>query len=341
MKNDKIDKILFDGGYAQATSASSTTDKFAFNYYNQDHLGNNREVVDASGAVTQVTNYYPFGAPYADTTAVKGANLQPYKYNGKELDLMHGLNTFDYGACQYNPVTGRWDRMDPLCEKYYSTSPYVYCLNNPVRLIDPNGKDVTIIYTDGNGKIQNFKFDGTQSKCPNNSYVLAFIKTYNFLKSKGLGKNLVKAVTDHKYNIKLQNDDDGQGNAFNYEMNRVFWDPTHGKKFTNGGKQSAAVALEHEFDHAIDYNDHPTEYKNRRVIPDAQYDDAEERRVIEGSERLTVKALNEGIRYDHKGDYYITTLPTSTKEGIPHNFTRMRPVPNKPSLVQFIESLFH
>ena len=103
MKNGKIDKVLFDGGYAQATAVNKTTkDKFAFYYYNQDHLGNNREVVNAKGVVLQVTNYYPFGAPYADATAVKGANLQPYKYNGKELDLMHGLNTYDYGARQRN-----------------------------------------------------------------------------------------------------------------------------------------------------------------------------------------------------------------------------------------------
>lgn len=54
---------------------------------------------------------------------------------------MHGLNTYDYGARQYNPVTARWDRMDPLCEKYYNISPYAYCHNNPVMLVDPNGKD--------------------------------------------------------------------------------------------------------------------------------------------------------------------------------------------------------
>ena len=45
MKNGKLDKYLFEGGYAQASAATSTTDKFAFNYYNQDHLGNNREVI--------------------------------------------------------------------------------------------------------------------------------------------------------------------------------------------------------------------------------------------------------------------------------------------------------
>ena len=147
LKNGKIDKILFDGGYAQDTSANSTTDKFAFYYYNQDHLGNNREVVDAKGVVQQVTNYYPFGAPYVDATAVKCDSLQPYKYNGKELDLMHGLNTYDYGARQHDPILCRWDRIDPLCEKYYSTSPYAYCNNTPINALDPAGKDVYLFQT--------------------------------------------------------------------------------------------------------------------------------------------------------------------------------------------------
>ena len=54
---------------------------------------------------------------------------------------MHGLNTYDYGARQYNPVTARWDRMDPLCENFYSTSPYVYCGNNPSNMVDYDGCD--------------------------------------------------------------------------------------------------------------------------------------------------------------------------------------------------------
>ena len=74
MKNGKIDKVLFDGGYAQASVATKTTDKFAFNFYNQDHLGNNREVVDAKGVVQQFTIYEFDLAPYqADKQkAVKG-----------------------------------------------------------------------------------------------------------------------------------------------------------------------------------------------------------------------------------------------------------------------------
>ena len=59
---------------------------------NSYHLGNNDEVVDAKGVVQQVTNYYPFGAPYADASATLNPSLQAYKYNGKELDRVHGLN---------------------------------------------------------------------------------------------------------------------------------------------------------------------------------------------------------------------------------------------------------
>ena len=65
-----------------------------------------------------------------------------------ELDRMHGLDTYDYGARQYDPVLCRWDRMDPLCEKYYGVSPYMYCAGNPVNAIDLHGD--TIKWTQGN-----------------------------------------------------------------------------------------------------------------------------------------------------------------------------------------------
>ena len=135
-----IRRVLFEGGYATATHQSLTTYSFDYFYYNRDHLGNNREVVSASGQVQQVTNYYPFGAPYADAAATKGSAIQQYKYNGKELDVTHGLNTYDYGARQLDPILGRWDRVNPLAEKNYPTSPYVYCGNNPVNRVDKDGR---------------------------------------------------------------------------------------------------------------------------------------------------------------------------------------------------------
>jgi len=60
---------------------------------------------------------------------------------------MHGLNTYDYGARQYNPITARWDRVDPLCEDYYPHSQYAYCLGNPMRYMDIDGLFPTGIIT--------------------------------------------------------------------------------------------------------------------------------------------------------------------------------------------------
>jgi hypothetical protein len=54
---------------------------------------------------------------------------------------MHGLNAYDFEARHLDANIPRFTTMDPLCEKYYSVSPYAYCLNNPVRYVDPDGKD--------------------------------------------------------------------------------------------------------------------------------------------------------------------------------------------------------
>ena len=104
----------------------------------RDHLGNVREVVSEAGEVKQVNAYYPFGTPIH----ALGTNesQQRYKYNGKEFDELHGLNTYDYGARQYAPLLPLWDRVDPLAEKYYGVSPYAYCANNPVMFVDPDGR---------------------------------------------------------------------------------------------------------------------------------------------------------------------------------------------------------
>ena len=127
---------------ADTHSLLDDIDSFEPYFYNQDHLGNNREVVDNLGRIIQVTNYYPYGSPFCDSLSSLNASLQPYKYNGKEFDRMHGLNTYDYGARQYSPALPSWDRIDPLAEEHYSVSPYAYCNNNPIRFIDPDGRQI-------------------------------------------------------------------------------------------------------------------------------------------------------------------------------------------------------
>ena len=64
-----------------------------------------------------------------------------YKYNGKESQSFADINYLDYGARMYDPELGRWFNNDPLAEKYYTMSPYVYCANNPIKYIDPDGRD--------------------------------------------------------------------------------------------------------------------------------------------------------------------------------------------------------
>ena len=84
-------------------------------------------------------NYYPFGTPYSDGTSTHTA-MQPFKFGAKELDMTHGWHTYDFGARIYDPTLARWLSPDPMMEKYYPWSPYVYCGNDPVRYIDLDGK---------------------------------------------------------------------------------------------------------------------------------------------------------------------------------------------------------
>ena len=69
-----------------------------------------------------------------------------YKYNGKELQDELGLNMYDYGFRNYDPAIGRWMNIDPLAEKYYSTSMYTYVDDNPISSFDPNGLLIINIY---------------------------------------------------------------------------------------------------------------------------------------------------------------------------------------------------
>ena len=68
-------------------------------------------------------------------------------FSGKEDQsfLGAGIPLLDFGARMYNPAIARWTAADPLSEKYYGISPYVYCLNNPTNSFDPDGKAVWFI----------------------------------------------------------------------------------------------------------------------------------------------------------------------------------------------------
>jgi len=122
--------------------------------YLKDHLGNVRLTVsgcpeplvckNALPSIISENHYYPFGLKMegdwnANNTADPKVTDQ---YNGKEWVDDLDLNMNDYGARWYDPAVARWSSVDPLAEKYLGHSPYNYVLGNPVKYIDPDGRDV-------------------------------------------------------------------------------------------------------------------------------------------------------------------------------------------------------
>ena len=106
------------------------------------NLGSVRVVMAADGTAEQVNHYYAFGGLMGDSS---GGDVQKYKYNGKELDRFFGWDMLDYGARWYDSKLQCWSTPDPLAEKYYHLSPYVYCADNPINAIDPDGRKVVLV----------------------------------------------------------------------------------------------------------------------------------------------------------------------------------------------------
>ena len=149
-----LTKVLTPEGYVDYATPGKP-----YCYFRKDHLGSIREVDIYLGndrKVVQKTQYYPSGTPFLESFK---AGEQPYKFTGKEMITMHGLNWQDYGARWLDNVRLQWTSVDPLAEKYYSISPYAYCAGNPVNRIDPDGMSwgVTIEQRDGGNPPMNYQ----------------------------------------------------------------------------------------------------------------------------------------------------------------------------------------
>ena len=81
-------------------------------------------------------------------SAISDAVFQPLS-TGKEKDSETGY--YYFGARYYNPDLSLWLSVDPMADKYPNLSPYNYCAWNPVKLVDPKGKEIGDYY-DENGK---------------------------------------------------------------------------------------------------------------------------------------------------------------------------------------------
>ena len=70
------------------------------------------------------------------------SKINRWRFSGKEIQTLGGVNLVDFGARLYDDAIVRWSTQDALAEKYSGFSPYCYCSNNPISFMDPDGKDV-------------------------------------------------------------------------------------------------------------------------------------------------------------------------------------------------------
>lgn len=168
--NGKLTEILIDGGRI----VFDTDGNPDYQFYTSDHQGNVRIVSDMSGNIVQTNHYYPYGGLFVESSELFG---QRYRYNGKELDRMGGLDLYDYGSRKYDAALIRWTARDPAAEEYYSTSMYAYCAGNPMAFNDEQGKYITY-YNHANGRL----------------YLYSNGNFYHFREKKGNGRRVVETV---------------------------------------------------------------------------------------------------------------------------------------------------
>ena len=123
-------------------------------YYHSDHLGSASLITDCNGEEYQRIEYTPYGETWVEKTSNKGSEYLPYKFTGKEMDEETGL--YYYGARYLDPKYSRWISTDPALSDFVSGNSngssggiynptnlnlYHYGNNNPIKYVDPDGKD--------------------------------------------------------------------------------------------------------------------------------------------------------------------------------------------------------
>ena len=247
--------LLTEEGYVTLSDSK-------YHYYLKDHQGNNRVVISQSGTVEETNHYYPFGGAFASTS-----NVQPYKYNGKELDSKKGLNWYDYGARHYDAALGRCHTNDRFVEKYYSMSPYQYGANNPVNNIDVNG-DTIVVNPNPNGLIDNVRmFFGFDTKYQKD--VKADLQQLK-KDDKEIGEMIIE-LEKSKNVHSITRTERGKSNSSGFDREKAKKDIPQGsiinydpdvKTDINGNHRTPRIGLIHELQHSSDVDKGIMSYEN-------------------------------------------------------------------------------
>ena len=104
-----------------------------------DAIGSVEMVVDNRGSVEQHTGYYPYGEPWRNPAG------QPYLFGAKERRSYASLNDYDFHARFYTAANTLWHAPDSHAGNRPWMSPFTFCSANPIRRIDPSGKDDKVL----------------------------------------------------------------------------------------------------------------------------------------------------------------------------------------------------
>ena len=286
-----------------------------------DHLGSTNWVTDTLGKRYQHMLYKPWGELFVNQPTTEPANATRYTFSGKERDEETGYSYF--GARYYNSSLSIWLSVDPMSDKYPSTSPYTYCGNNPVRLVDPDGREIRIYYKEKQGfarlfeKRKYYVYTPGSSYDGENDYVSETVKALNYV-SAGDQKNVISTLADDKHIFKIK---EGKFDDEKYSplTRTITFNPHSGLKVLDdngnptGERQTPALGLLHELGHAF-------VKLTKAFVPnffnngDDQYDNKEDAWIIKNIETPAAKILNEGIRYNHDGDAFKAKNSTSMED---------------------------
>ena len=131
--------MYIEGGYITLNPLGSTNTQTSYNYYVYDNQGSVRAVLNASGELTQATDYSAYGVP---SSRYAGTSTNNHLHLGLEWQPMKGVSGY-YNNARFRDalLAGTFYQQDPLAEKYHPFSPYHYGANNPLLNMDFNGMD--------------------------------------------------------------------------------------------------------------------------------------------------------------------------------------------------------
>ena len=261
-------------------------------YHIKDLLGNIRETyihpeADYKECVER-TQYYPSGLPWVERLT-DSFTANPWKYNGKEFVEMHSLDEYDSKARWYYPAICRTTTMDPLAEKYYPTSPYAWCGNNPMRFVDPDGKKIVVGTWYGRMfaklGVNNFEYKVQQDLDNLKTLSSNLAQTINTLENSEVTYYILLHTKrdDYDANKKRLN-----WNGYNAEKNAVYYDPDN--IYGAVGKRPPKAGLMHELGHA------ENDEKGKRVVYNkdkALNGDIEEKEKWNKNEKHSIELENE------------------------------------------------